>query len=400
MAKSFEFTDKYLTGKDCQPKEKQFYVREKYGFTIRVLPSGVITFLYIYTLNGNRRQMNLGLFPRSSAPDVRKASLADARNAHRDAASLVANGKDPQELPEPEVIPEVLTVAALIKKYKVHIKGHLVPRSVVQQARTLEHDILPAWENRPAAEIRRPDAIGLVEAVAARAPGQARNVIKTARAMFTYAMERGLAEVNPFTGIMRAVPATAPKARERVLNDGEVRTVWEVLKGSEIGRAMLLILVTAQRPGEVAGMQWREIDGKWWEIPGERTKTGIGNRVFLTDLALSLLPQKLDEQYVFPANGRGRGVNATGSMRPATMSHLLTDNQYFNLDRWTPHDLRRTARTGMSKLRIPERHAEEILNHVQAGVKGTYDRHIYDREKKAALLKWGTYLGKITSKTP
>jgi integrase len=398
MAKSFEFTDKYLTGKDCQPKEKQFYVRENHGFAIRVLPSGVITFLYIYTLNGNRRQMNLGSFSRNSSPDARKASLAEARRAHRDAANLVARGADPQEMPEPEVIPAVLTLEGLINKYKEHIKGHLVQRSVVQLTRTLEHDILPAWRNRPAAEIRRPEAIALIETIAKRAPGQARNVIKTARAMYTFGIERGHAEVNPFMGVMRAVPVTAPRSRARVLNDAEVETVWEILKSSEIGRAILLILVTAQRPGEVAGMQWGEIDGEWWEIPGERTKTGNCNRVYLTDLAISLLPKKIDAQYVFPANGRGRGVGATGNMRPATMSHLLTDNNYLGFERWTPHDLRRTARTGLSRLGVIERHAEEVLNHSKSGVMGTYDRYLYDPEKKAALEKWGAHLEKIISR--
>jgi integrase len=392
MAKSFEFTDKYLAGKDCKPKEKQFYVREKHGFAIRVLPSGVITFLHIYTFNGKRYQKKLGNYP--------KTSLSDARVAYRTSANLVADGLNPKEHPEPEEVTDVMTVKGLTSLYIEHINKHLVSRSAMQQARTLEHDVLPDWGNLPAAEIRRKDAIALIEKIAQRAPGQARNVIKTARAMFTFALDREHVNINPFLRVSRAVPSTSPRKGERVLSDKEIQIAWHNLKGSEIGRVILLVLVTAQRPGEVAAMEWEEIDGSWWTIPWRKIKTEIkphlgrdpqDHRVYLTPLALSLLPTKIDA-YVFPANGRGRGKGAIGGMRPATMSHLITDHKYLGLPRWTPKDLRRTARTVMSRLGVQERHAEAVLNHIQAGVLGVYDKYRYDREKRAALTKWSKHL--------
>lgn len=397
--KSPKFTDRYILA--LKAKEKEYCVREGHGFTIRVLTSGVKTFQYIYTINGRRRRLNLGQYP--------STSLADARGKYLDAAGLVTRNIDPMASPpepQPEPAqPEVLTVSGLKDSYIKHIKSHLVERSVVQQERTLDKDVIPVIGSRPAAEIRRKDVIALVENVAQRAPGQARNVIKTARAMFSYAHDRELVEANPFARVGRAVPSTAPKTRERTLSASEIKHLWDVLVTSDIGRAILMVLVTAQRPGEVSGMAWDELRvgvGKarceicrrcgWWTIPSGRTKTRDGDhRVYLTDLALSLLPAQYDD-HVYPANGRGRGVGATGGMRPATMSHLITDNKYFGLPRWTPHDLRRTARTEMSALEIPERHAEAVLNHKQTGVKKVYDRHKYDKQKESALKKWNEHL--------
>ncbi len=396
------FTDRYI--KSLKPESKIYQVREGRGFAIRILPSGVKSWYYVYTLNGRRRQMCLGNYP-----DV---SLEKAHEKYRKAIDLVKGGDDPlrkQAEPEPPIAePAILTVSYLKELYIEHAKSYLVPRSVVQQTRTLDQDVIPVIGNKLAAEIRRKDAIALVEEVAKRAPGQARNVIKTARAMFSFAHDRELVEANPFARVGRAVPSTAPKSRERTLSASEIKHIWEVLGKSEIGRAILMILVTAQRPGEISGIAWNEIMvgvGKtrcqvcrrcgWWTIPSERTKTKDGeHRVYLSDLALSLLPAQYDD-FVYPANGRGRGIEATGGMRPATMSHFITDNKYFGLQRWTPHDLRRTARTLMSALEIPERHAEAVLNHKQTGVKKVYDRHKYDKQKESALKKWNDHLKKL-----
>lgn len=402
--KSAIFTDRYI--KSLKPESKIYQVREGRGFAIRVLPSGVKSWYYVYAVDGKRRQMCLGNYP-----DV---SLEEAHEKYRKAVDLVKNGVDPlggrAELEPTAAKPEptILTVSRLKDLYIDHAKSYLVPRSVVQQSRTLDRDVIPVMGNKPAPEIRRKDAIALVEEVAKRAPGQARNVIKTARAMFSFAYDRELVEANPFARVGRAVPSTAPKSRERTLSASEIKHIWEVLGQSEIGRAILMILVTGQRPGEISGMAWKEIMvgvGKarcqkcrrcgWWTIPSERTKTKDGDhRIYLTDLALSLLPAQYDD-HVYPANGRGRGAEATGGMRPATMSHFLTDNKYFGLPRWTPHDLRRTARTEMSALEVPERHAEAVLNHKQTGVKKVYDRHKYDKQKESALKKWNDHLKKL-----
>jgi len=67
---------------------------------------------------------------------------------------------------------------------------------------------------------------------------------------------------------------------------------------------------------------------------------------------------------------------------------------------WTPHDLRRTLRTGLPMLGVSPDTAERVLGHVIGGVRGVYDRHAYDKEKRLALTKWAAHVEKITSGKP
>lgn len=68
---------------------------------------------------------------------------------------------------------------------------------------------------------------------------------------------------------------------------------------------------------------------------------------------------------------------------------------FYGLPRWTPHDLRRTARTHMARIGILDEHAEAVLNHAKQGIVGVYNKYKYQQEKKAALIKWEAELMKI-----
>ena len=96
-----------------------------------------------------------------------------------------------------------------------------------------------------------------------------------------------------------------------------------------------------------------------------------------------------------PAIGRGRGIGAEGGMRPATLSHYVTDNNYFNLPRWTPHDLRRTMSTGLAQIGCLDEVNDEILHHKKKGVIGVYNLHRYDNEKRRWLILWARQIRKI-----
>ena len=65
------------------------------------------------------------------------------------------------------------------------------------------------------------------------------------------------------------------------------------------------------------------------------------------------------------------------------------------MEAWTPHDLRRTAATNMSALGFSDEVVDAVLNHVKKGVIAIYNRHRYDKEKKAALESWERKLTSI-----
>ncbi|HBA86951.1 MAG TPA: hypothetical protein DCZ75_02880 [Geobacter sp.] len=403
-----DLTDIYLKALRAwlktHPPEKEYDIRERHGFGIRVRKTGMITFFYMYHFNGKRRFLNLGPYAPPSEARTPYITLAEARTKYSAAFGQVGAGIDPlTPPPEPPPVPEVMTVGKLIPLYLESLTS-LVPRSVKQQTRTLNNDVLKVWEQRPVKAISRPDAIALISDIQKRAPGQARNVKKAGQTMFEYAVARGHALFNPFVGVQKQVRGIAPKSGDRVLSDKEIKIIWEQVKDTEKGRALLLMLLTGQRPGEVTGMMWSEIEADWWQINWRRIKTEINpnlsrppsdHRVYLTPLAKSFLPPKSDSDYVFPARGRGRGAQAEGGMRPGTISHELTEdktNQYLGLPRWTPKDLRRTLRTGMARIGVPEEHAEAVLNHIQGGVKSVYNLYKYDKQKKAALIKWSKHV--------
>ena len=392
------------------PPKKEYDLREGRGFGIRVRKTGVMTFFYMYHFDGKRRFLNLGPYAPPGEARPPYVTLSEAHKKHSEASGSVGAGIDPlAPLPVPPPVPEVMTVGKLIILYLASIKTQLVARSVLQQTRTLNNDMLKVWGERPVLEIFRPDAIALIDEILKRAPGQARNVKKAGQTMFEFAVGRGYAMFNPFVGVQKHVRGIAPRSGDRVLSDKEIVTLWEKVKDTEKGRALLLMLLTGQRPGEVTGMTWSEIEGDWWQINWKRIKTEINpnltrapsdHRVYLTPLAKSLLPVRTDNDYVFPASGRGRGAGAEGGMRPGSISHELTadkSNQYLGLPRWTPKDLRRTLRTGMARIGVPEEHAEAVLNHIQGGVKGIYNLYKYDSEKKAALIKWSDHVESLLS---
>ena len=123
-------------------------------------------------------------------------------------------------------------------------------------------------------------------------------------------------------------------------------------------------------------MTRREIDGSDWIIPASRYKTKLDHLIPLSKAALEVLP-KGESEYVFTANG----VRPIGSLS----LHKGNIDKASGTSGWTLHDLRRTARSLMSRAGINADHAERCLGHVIPGVRGVYDRHEYHREKRLAF---------------
>jgi integrase len=294
------------------------------------------------------------------------------------------------------------------------VKKRKAPVSAANDERALKTDVLLKWKDRKVKDIRRRDAILLLEEIAERAPGTAQYVLKVCRKMFSFALQREIVEFNAFAGITSAIPELAPKKKERTLSADEIRAIWSALD-TGIGddstkRILKLILITAQRPGEVAGIRKSEIVGNWWTLPPERTKTRKEHRVFLTDLALSILPETTDDSDFYFPSPRGNKPIAVNALAHAVRR---TDDPnkdiikgrdgkerdrreaFYGLTPWTPHDLRRTARTFFAEIGVLRDHAEAVLNHVLSGVEGTYNRYHYDREKQLALETWTKKLKSI-----
>lgn len=407
--KKTTFTDTMI--RKLKPAESDYTRSEGNGFTIRVMPSGVKTWLYLYAFNGKRRKMHLG-----SYPDV---TLETARSRFEDAKRKVRNDIDPMAEAEEQAEErrKAPTVADLVHDY-IERHAKRFKRSWAKDEQILNREVVSAWGKRKAADVAKRDVIRLLEEIVNRnAPAMANNTFQIIRKMFNWAAEQDILQHTPCTGVKLPSPKLS---RERVLSELEIRTMWTNLDRPDLNmsidsrRALKLILVTAQRPGEVIGMHSSEIDGQWWTIPTERAKNGKAHRVYLTATALELIGDTSDRGYIFRTPHKDKdkpmGDTALAVAVGRNLAFPLTDakgNQLFNadgkpatenrleIDHFTPHDLRRTAATFMASMGFMDEIIDAVLNHAKKGIIRTYNRHDYDREKQQALEAWERKLNSI-----
>lgn len=409
------FTDIYI--KKLKAAEKEYWRREGQGFSIRVLPSGEKMWYYIYTFEKRKRFMRLG---EGNYPDV---SLADARRYFEAAKVKVKNGIDPLAERETRKLARLHapTVADLVKEY---INRYAKPnkKSWEEDERCLNKEVLPLWGKRKAADITKRDVVLLLQGIVDRgSPVMANNTFEKVRKMFNFAVEQDILTFTPCYGVKKP---TKKEHKDRVLTDSEIVTAWSGLNSAamtdEMKRALKLILVTIQRPGEVIGMHSDEIEGNWWTIPAERAKNGKTHRVFLTTTAKELIGDK--EGFIFESPrkrtlptgekvSQPMDVNAIAYAVRRNLEEPKQEGQESDtqtnqekeaatsgkiaMEPWTPHDLRRTAATNLSALEYTDEVIDAVLNHVKKGVVAIYNRHKYDKQKQAALETWERKLKSI-----
>ena len=352
-------------------------------FGLRTLASGTKAFVYGYrNKEGRLHRVTLGRWPTLTA--------TAARLRAREMAGQIANGRDPHEELQERKSGE--SVEDLVDLYCSRHLNKL--RTGVQTERFLRTEVIP-WFGKltKAASIRRRDIVRMVERKAVSSPISANRLLTATKRLCNWAVEKDLLDGSPAAGIKRP---TKEKTRDRVLSETEILEFWTKLpaaqrmtEGTRV--ALKLILILAQRPGEVCAMEWTELDlaKGWWELPREKTKSDRTHRVPLSDMALDLIRgQPKADPWVFPSvNGQ--------SLRRMALSHAVRRNGCFGLARWTPHDLRRTAVTHMGGLEVDRFVIERVLNHVDDTVGGIYDRYSYDKQKRRALNKWERRLKSI-----
>jgi integrase len=218
------------------------------------------------------------------------------------------------------------------------------------------------------------------------------------RRMCSWAIERGLIETSPCSGIR--APA-AETSRDRVLSDDELKAVWRAADalGAPYNAFVKLLILTGARRSEVAGMMWREIDfdAKLWTLPAARAKNATEYQIPLSDSAvqtLQALPRIADSDLVFTLSGR---VPIRGFHNVKTRLDGLMPA---DTPTWTLHDIRRTFASGCARLGIAVHVVEAALNHKSGSIKGiaaVYNRYSYDTEKRAAMTAWARHVQVIVS---
>jgi integrase len=374
------------------------------GLALRITDNGGKSWCAFYRFKGRLRRFTIGRYPAIKPAQARREAAA--------ALERVREGVDPAEEKQAQRemrTPETDTFGAVALDYVERHHGKNSRKSTYLEAkRDIERNVLPKWRNRPIASISRRDVLDLIDGIVARgAEVQANRTLARLRALFNWAIEKDRVAVSP---VARMKLPTQEHARDRVLSDDELRWLWQACDqaGWPFGPLVKLLLLTAQRRDEVAGMEWSEIDllKRVWTLPRHKAKNDRVHEVQLSDAAIEVLRSlpRMGDGLVFTTTGKRpiSGFSKAKRRLDAAMHKAnrveLSTKKGTSIPEWTLHDLRRTAATGMAKLKISPHVTDKVLNHVSgtiSGVAAIYNRFEYLDERRDALDAWSRHVGNL-----
>jgi integrase len=360
------------------------------GFGLRVRDTGSRSWIFQYKIGSKTRRLVIG---QASA-----VKLGRAREIASEHHAKVKLGRDPAGEKRVQVERASHTFGTLVKKYLDQQRAELRPGSYREVARHLERHAAPL----------HPFALDTIDQriVADRLGGIDKNsgavtanrVRATMSAMFSWGMREGLVLANPVANTNKR----AERPRDRVLTDPELRLIWHALNGGQYATIIKLLLLTAQRVSEIAGLRWSEIDFDRGVIslPAERTKNGRPHDIPMAPTLRALLqaePKVDGRDLVFgkPGGGPFSGLSRCKERLDARIAKL---NNGLPLAPWVHHDLRRSAATGMANINVAPHIIEAVLNHVsghKGGIAGIYNRATYSAEKAQALARWDEHVASV-----
>jgi integrase len=379
-------TDRFCAHARAADGEVQtdYFDESRKGLALRVTKAGTRSWTYHFTWAGKRARMTFGTYPATS--------LAKAHTLADEARAVLEASKDPRTaLAKPE------TFKAICEEWAER-EGVSLRTGDARKA-TLERLVYPPLGNRPIEEIRRNEIVRVLDRIEDDSgPVMADQTLAFMRRVFNWHASRSDDFRSP---IVRGMARTKPKtrARKRVLADDELRDIWKALQTADVPACypayVKSLLLTAARRNEAAGMNSAEIEGDLWTIPGDRYKTKLDHVIPLTPQAKALIGGKPEDLkgnswFVFSTTGGAKGFSGFSKAKrelDKAIAKLREAEGREPMPRWTLHDLRRSARSLMSRAKVPSDHAERVLGHVIGGVRETYDRYEYLDEKRDALTQ-------------
>jgi len=374
--------------KRLKPQARPFMVWDSHqrGLAVVVQPTGRKSWKVIYPFGGRPRWYHIG--------DVAALSLTDARKLANRVMFQVAEGNDPAA--ERKAERSKGTFEELATRY-VEQYAKRKNRSWQQADALVRRNLIPKWGKLRATDISRSDIKGMMARLH-EAPVVANQTLAAASAIFAWAIREEILKVNPCSRVER----NETRSRERVLSDSEIPKFWAAFDDAGLieSTALKIILLTGQRPGEVANMHREHIEDGWWTLPGDPvptldwpgTKNGMTHRVWLPAAVQALLANMPETGLVF-ANSRGGAVDKLDAAMRAICAEL-------GAERATPHDLRRTHGTTIAALGFGREAMNRIQNHKEGGIASVYDRHQYAEENKRVMEAVAARIMSLVEGTP
>ncbi len=422
MARATRWTDEKLKAQKLPDgvDERRILVEPGLYLFIRRREGGLAAKQWQYRAQvaGKRRWLSLGSYPEVSfakAGDERRAHdrvFEAAKKGEADHPVLVAQQTRKSALAQPSVDDVFEEMIADKKLGSARKGGSPVRQRTIDVLReNYEADIKPRLADAKIAKTTRTSWQDCIDAPRRRgSPGSAAHVYRTARAIVNFALKRDFIQgADPMRGIenprpYRPGPVVAASDAEivRLLRDVDQSQLWPSTK-----LAIELQLLTGARPSEIRLATWDEFDlqQRVWTIPAERFKSDRDHKVHLSERAVEVLASaaeipcyeranaKPSPHYVFPgAVGAAMEKRAVGRALYRLAARTADDGG----KRLKPHELRKTFRTMMSRIKIDPQVAELCIGHVEKEtMRRVYDGHDYWPEMVDAWDRAGAHIAAL-----
>lgn len=395
------------------------------GLTFTLSKSGTAAWTLRFRIGGRQKELTLGRYP-----DI---GIAKAREIAAEARVKVNQGVDVAL--EKQVTKNARIAAWTFRELAEDYEAKRLPSLAPTTQKQQRHHIRLAKAKlgtTPVRQVNGSDVVGLIRKVGEKSYTVAEAVLSIVGSVFKHGIALGAVTTNPCVHIeVASVLGTAPPVRERLmLTEKELRELLPALYliGVENALTVKIALATCVRIGELAKAEWAHLDfegtARWtqpngdaidlpqpkWLIPVENQKTGkTTGRHFIIPLLpkvaewfKALQPFAGSSPYVLPARQSRRRKTHGGEIHFEqralnSMLHKLADWMPGKFRRFTPHDLRSTARSHLTNLGVDPLIAERCLNHTVGGLVAIYDKGDYWRQRALALTTWTGFLSACES---
>jgi integrase len=393
-------TDRTLRGLKPAPPGKRTVIWDSAvpSLCVRVTDKGAASFHIMRRLRGKIIRRIIGVAWHVPFPAIHPLPypLSAARDEARAALLDISRGIDPKAKREAAQQAEATaareTFAAVAKDFLADHVSKL--RSAREVEAAFRNKLLPVLGKMPIAGISDAEIARLAKGVAKTSPYMARHVFAYLSKFFRWAIAQRCygVTVSPCAGLSAKDLLGNPNHRTRILHDSELAPLWRATAGLPYptGPFVRLLLLSGQRLREVAEMAWDEVDveKRLWIIPPGRMKGDAAHAVPLSPEAVAILEglPRWTGPFVFSTTG-GRRPIANFSGIKEKLDALMP-----GVEPWRFHDLRRSMRTGLSALRVPDMVSELCIAHTQKGLHKIYDQHAYLDEKRNAFDAWANHV--------
>jgi integrase len=411
-------------GETFKPAERyDIWDTEVSNFGVRVTETGKISFNVMRRIGPKGAPVRRVVAEHRCGAEYTEGLLTQAREDARRVIRDMAQGTDPKAKAErdreaaraAEVTRAANSFEAVaedfIKRYVLATeKGRPKLKSGAEVAATIRREIIPKWRGRLITDIARRDVVKLLEDVVDDGRASvAHHLLAYVSKLFNWAIARdayGL-QSSPIIRGMGKDSIGAKKPRQRVLNTAEIADVWQASDAlpSPFNAFVRMLLVTGQRLREVANARWSEFDleAKLWTVPAARMKGDTAHEVPLSPLAIAIIDSLAKPEdrkpgaFVFSTTSGKASISGFSKAKVAldrviNGKRVEVDPGTEPIEPFVFHDLRRTMRTALSGLPVPDLVAELVIAHAKPGLHKIYDQHTYRDEKRRALDLWADKL--------